>query len=136
MSYERQFEPCRPTNSFEHRPLPPLEYNERMTECPKCHAPVPPEFYFCPHCGAQIKEQSLSVSLFTQTWIYVVSVLLPPLGFWPGIKYFKNPDPKAKQIGEIAIILSVVATVVTVWLTFSFVNDYVNTLNQAMNGLY
>lgn len=103
--------------------------------CPACANPVPPDFLFCPHCGKQLKEAPLPTSVIAQTGIYLLSVLLPPLGLWPGIKYVKHSDPKAQNIGWIAIILTVLSTVITTWLTFQFLNAYLAAINSAMNGL-
>ena len=102
--------------------------------CPQCHQPVLPEAYFCPNCGKSLKEKELSTTKFTQAWIYGLSLFLPPLGFWPGIKYFRSSDPKAKQIGMIALILSVVSTIATIWATFALLNVYLSTFNDVLNG--
>ena len=103
--------------------------------CPQCHQPVKPTDYYCPNCGKKLSEPPLSTSAFTQTWIYAMSVLLPPLGLWPGAKYVRNPDPRAKQIGWIAITITVLSTIITLWLMFAFVNSYINDVNQALGGL-
>ena len=108
-----------------------VNYTEPSAQtCPQCHQAVSPTDVFCPHCGKQLKEAELKISLITQLWIYFVSLFLPPLGFWPGIKYYRNSDPKAQQIGMIAIILSVVSTVGTLWLTYEFLNIYLSTFSQ------
>lgn len=111
-------------------PVPPA-----ITLCPSCGRSVPQDFSFCPNCGKQIREAPLSVSLAAQIGIYAISVLLPPLGLWPGIKYYRHSDPAAKRIGTIAIVVTVISTVATLWLTFAFLNVYLNTLNQSLNGL-
>lgn len=102
--------------------------------CPSCHEPIVPDAIFCPRCGKQLKEAPLSTSVFTQTTIYLVSILLPPLGLWPGIKYFRHSDPKAERVGMAAIVLTVLSTTITIWLTFQFLNVYLNTLNTAQYG--
>ena len=102
--------------------------------CSFCGNQIPTDAFFCPRCGKQVKEAPLSTSVFTQTWIYLVSVLLPPLGLWPGVKYFKHSDPRAKQIGIVAIVLTVASLVITTWLTISFLNSYLNDINKALNG--
>lgn len=107
-----------------------------MSICSFCGNQVPADSVFCPHCGKQLKEIPLSTTVFTQIWIYGMSVLLPPLGLWPGIRYFKHSDPKAKQIGMIAIVLTVVASVATIWLSYALTESYLNTLNQTLNGIY
>jgi hypothetical protein len=103
--------------------------------CPQCHQPVQLDAFFCPNCGKKLSEPSLSTSLFTQAWIYILSAFAPPLGLWPGIKYIKSPDPKAQQIGMIAIGLTIVFTIGTLWLSYSFINSYVATITQSINGL-
>ncbi len=61
-------------------------------------------------------------------------MLLPPLGLWPGIKYARNADPKAKNIGWAAIILTVLSTVITTWLTIQFMSAYLAAVNSALTG--
>ena len=102
--------------------------------CTKCGTQFSAGLQFCPNCGAQIREKELSVTLFSQLWIYGMSVFLPPLGFWPGIKYFRSSDPKTKRIGMIALVLSLIATVLTIWATFAFLNIYLGTFSSVLNG--
>ena len=99
--------------------------------CEKCHFPIADNFYFCPNCGKKIKDLPLSTSVSKQIYIYALSIILPPLGLWPGIKYIRQKDPKAKRIGIIAIVLTIVATVVTVWITMGIMN---NILGQASSN--
>jgi len=103
--------------------------------CPACGQPTSTDAIFCPHCGKQLKDAPLSTTAFTQTWIYLLSVLLPPLGLWPGIKYMKHGDPKTRQIGWIAIVLTVLSGIITIWATFAFLNVYLSTLNESLNGI-
>lgn len=51
-----------------------------------------------------------------------MSVFLPPLGLWPGIRYLKQKDEKSRMIGFIAITLTIVSTAITIWLTLGFIN--------------
>ena len=104
--------------------------------CPQCHQSVSPAFYYCPNCGKQLSEPPLSATLFTKAWIYALSVFLPPLGLWPAVKYIKNPSPEAKKIGWIAVALTVLSTIVTIWIMIGFVNSYMNTLSQSLGGIY
>src|SRR5437899_1969125 len=98
--------------------------------CPFCHYPIVETFYFCSNCGRNLKHVSVSISLVKQICIYSLSILAPPLGLWPGIKYLKQSDEKAKIVSLVAIILTVVSTVITIWLTMSFVNQ----INQSVTG--
>ncbi|HVN26778.1 MAG TPA: zinc ribbon domain-containing protein [Candidatus Paceibacterota bacterium] len=102
--------------------------------CPSCGAVVPKLYTFCPNCGKALRAKQLSVTVFSQAWIYLVSVFLPPLGLWPGIKYFRSDDPAAKKIGMIAIGLTVLSTIVTVWASIAIVQYYVGQLNGILNG--
>src|SRR5258708_3542812 len=104
------------------------------TTCPACGKPVPPEFSFCPNCGKQLKDKSLSTTILMQAWLYFMSVFLPPLGLWPGIKYFKSNDPKTQQIGMIVIVLTVLSTIITIWLSFKLVGVYTDAIYQATSG--
>ena len=105
-----------------------------MSVCSYCGKQVPVDATFCPYCGKQLKEKTVSTTIFTQIALYALAVLLPPLGLWPGIKYFRNSDPKAQKIGMALIVLTIASTIITVWLTFAFLNSYMNELNQALNG--
>ncbi len=104
------------------------------TICASCGAVVPMYYTFCPNCGKSLNFKPLSTSTLSKIWIYTVSVLLPPLGFWPGVKYFKSGDPKAQRMGIIAIALTVISTIVTIWLTFALAQSYLGDINSALSG--
>lgn len=97
--------------------------------CPFCHFPIIETFFFCPNCGKKLKEVPPATTIAKQIGIYALSVFLPPLGLWPGIKYLMQPDQKAKTIGMVAIVLTLVSTLVTVWIALSMVNQ----INQTFN---
>jgi uncharacterized membrane protein len=87
----------------------------------------------CPQCHVVVK--SLPTSLATEIMYYAGSVLLPPLGFWWGIKYLKQSDAASKRIGIVSMILTVISFILTsIWVV-----DYVNKLNamvgSQLNGL-
>ena len=105
--------------------------------CPQCHQPVPPAAYFCPNCGKKLSEPPLATGGGTQAWIYVFSIILPMIAFlaikyWPGIKYVRSGDRRAKQIGFIAIALITVSTIVTFWLAAVWINQILQT---SLNGI-
>ncbi len=61
---------------------------------------------------------------------YAGSLLLPPLGFWWGWKYLKQPDAASKRIGIISIVLTAISFIVTsIWIV-----QYINALNAALGG--
>ena len=103
--------------------------------CPQCHQPIQSEWYFCANCGKDLKAKPRSTTVLTQVGIYALSVFLPPLGYWPGAKYWRDPDPAAKRIGMIAVALTTVSTILTIWLTIAFLQSYVSQISQSMNGL-
>lgn len=74
------------------------------------------------------------MTLFTQITLWVVAILLPPLGYWPGIKYFRNSDPKAQKLGMYLIVATTLSTIVTLWLTFALVQSYIASINSVLNG--
>lgn len=99
--------------------------------CKFCGFPVSENFYFCPNCGKKLKEPPLSISVGKQIGIYALSILLPPLGLGPGIKYILNNDSKAKMIGLVAIILTIISTVLTIWLTYKVITSQVGGFTQS-----
>lgn len=106
--------------------------------CPACHQKVLPQYYFCPNCGAKIKEAPLSTTLSTQAWIYAFSIILPMICFifvtrWPGTKYFKSEDPKAKMIGQIAWALLVLSTILAIYLAYVWTQDTIQSTLNSIN---
>lgn len=106
-----------------------------MTElnCPFCHFSLNEDFYFCPNCGKEIKQAPVSISLLKQLSLFALSLFLPPLGLWPGIKYFSQNDQKAKKIGLIAIVLTLISTIITIWLAINFFGKINNTIKNQLN---
>ena len=112
--------------------------------CPTCHQPTLPQYYFCPNCGTKLNLAPLSTTVATQVWIYAFSIILPMLCFlfvtrWPGVKYFKSSDPKTKQIGQIAWVLLILSTIITIWLVVVWMQSYVQStvagINADMSGI-
>lgn len=104
------------------------------TFCPKCQSPIAEANYFCPNCGHKIKEPPVSVTITKQIGIYLLSILLPPLGLWPGIKYLRQSDQKAQIIGAVAIILTIFSIIISVWLYLLTINSISATLNSQLQG--
>ena len=101
--------------------------------CPSCHFPLSENFYFCPNCGKKIKELIASVAIGKQIAIYLLSLFLPPLGLFPGIKYLLQKDQKRKMIGVVAIALTIFSTIITVWITINLTKTVNTQLNQYNN---
>ncbi|MCL4353542.1 zinc ribbon domain-containing protein [Patescibacteria group bacterium] len=100
--------------------------------CPQCHQTVLESYYFCPNCGKNLKPAPLSITPLKQIGIYALSIFLPPLGLWPGVKYLMGSNKKAKVVGTVAIILTVLSTVISAWLFINWVNGINNSVNKEL----
>ena len=108
--------------------------------CPRCHFPVKPEYYFCPNCGAKLTEPPLGTGLMDQLLLYAFSLILPWIAYlaitkWQGIKYLRAPDSRTRQIGLIALILLVASSIVAFWLTYQWIQGYVQSSLSDVNNL-
>lgn len=103
------------------------------TTCRYCHVNISSSDFFCPNCGKKLKEKPQSTTLVRQIFIYLISALLPPLGLWPAIRYLRQPDTKSKKIGWIAIILTVISVIATIWFSYWFINDFDQMLGGQLN---
>jgi hypothetical protein len=107
--------------------------------CPYCHQPVLPQYYYCPNCGNKLSEAALSTTLLTQAWIYAFSIALPIICFlavtkWPGLKYYRSKDPKAKLIGIIAWTLLILSTLVTLWLAYVWTQQAIQSTESGIDA--
>lgn len=82
---------------------------------------------------SQLHNKYLSTTVGRQAFIYLLSVFLPPLGLWPGIKYLKQKDEKSRMIGFVAILLTIISTAITIWMTLGFINIFNQQLNSGFN---
>ncbi len=112
--------------------------------CPQCYQPVLPAHHFCPNCGKKLNEPGLSTSVTSQILLYGFSIVLPiicylAVSYWQGIRYVRSSDPKAQQMGWIAIALLVISSVVTFWLAGVWINQFIqaqtSTANLSQYGL-
>jgi len=106
---------------------------ENQSKCRYCGENILLSDYFCPNCGKKLKDKPLSVTVGRQIFVYLLSFLLPPLGLWPGIKYLRQKDQKSRAIGFIAIILTIISTIITFWMALGFMNAFNQQLNSSLN---
>src|ERR1035437_5739877 len=92
-----------------------------QTVCPFCHFQLLQNYYFCPNCGKKINEPPISNA--KAIGVYLLSIFLPPLGLWPGIKYLFAKEQKTKTVGIIAIISTIISTIVPIWLSVVLFNN-------------
>jgi hypothetical protein len=103
---------------------------EPQATCTYCKGNISSTDYFCPNCGKKLKEKPLSTSLLRQVLIYSLSFFLPPLGIWPAIKYLRQQDQKSKNVGLVALILTVVSIVITIYISIDLLNSYTKYLGD------
>lgn len=118
--------------------VPKTEGNAKVvsekTFCPNCFHTLSGMDYFCPFCGKQIKEKPVDLSVLKQLSVYLVSFLLPPAGLWPAYTYLKVHDPKARRIGLIALVLTVISVVISIYLLTGLVNTVNTKINDQINS--
>ena len=102
---------------------------EELLVCPKCKSSYETTDLFCRVCGRKLKEKTLATSFSKQLSTYLISLLLPPLGLWPAIKYLRQGDIKSKQIGIIAIVITVISVIISIIVFTKFMHSFNNTLN-------
>lgn len=106
--------------------------DNNLNICSICHFPVSETYYFCPNCGNNLREKPEELSLFKKLSFYALAIFLPPLGLWPGIKYLEKKDPKARELGVITILLTLVSSFLVTWLIFKMFNNYISQINEAL----
>ena len=101
------------------------------TVCPFCHFTLNEAFYFCPNCGKKISEPPITT--LKEISVYLISILLPPLGLIPGIKYLFSKNQRTKRAGIIAITLTILSTIITVWISVVMFNNLSQGINSQLN---
>ncbi len=91
--------------------------------CKYCGLPISTNFYYCPTCGKKLIQPPLSTSLGKQIKLYAISFFLPPFGLWPSIKYILDNNEKAKIIGLVGVVLTIVSLAITISLVASMLNN-------------
>src|SRR5882724_10844548 len=92
--------------------------------CPVCHYQILSTYYFCPNCGKNFKPAMLSTSLEKQISVYLLSIFLPPFGLVPGIKYLRQADQKSKIVGTVALLLTGVSLLLTIYYSIQFLDSF------------
>ena len=107
--------------------------NQIQTICPYCKSTVSADAYFCPTCGKQLKDRPPDTSPLKQTIIYAVSLFLPPFGLWYVWKYLKYNSYESRRVGIIAIILTLISVILTLWIAAGFINSIFQSLTEINN---
>jgi hypothetical protein len=104
-------------------------------QCPTCHVKVKDMDYFCANCGANLKPVPPATSVGKQFRLYLGSILLPPMGIIWGWRYLKQDSPKSKLVGGVAILLTVVASIVVTVYTIKLMSQVNTKVNNQLNNL-
>ena len=107
--------------------------------CPVCHAPVLPQYYFCPNCGAKLQQAPLPTTFFSQFGLYIFSIILPFICFlfvthWHGITYLKSKNRKEKLVGAIACILLFLSTLLTIYYAYVLTQQMIQSSVASINA--
>ncbi len=103
--------------------------------CQVCHIVVRNNWYFCPNCGKKLKNAPLSTSAWKQFQLYILSIFLPPFGLIPGMRYLFDKNGNAKLVGTICLLLTVLSSILTIWITMVLVQQINIELNHALTPL-
>jgi predicted nucleic acid-binding Zn ribbon protein len=115
-------------------PVPPIQTPLPQKLCKYCNNAVTESDFYCPKCGKKIKEKPASLSPLSLIWLLILSVLLPPLGIGVTIRYMKDSDERARTIGWISLLITIVSIVVMVVLSFSVFKNLNDQINGQLNG--
>jgi hypothetical protein len=83
---------------------------------------------------ASLKTKASSTSIGAQIKVYAVSALLPPFGLVYVWRYYKQSDPGSQRIAAMALVLTILMTAVSVWITIDTLNAVKRMLNAALRG--
>ena len=101
------------------------------TTCPSCGSAIPAIAYFCFNCGKPLRDKPPAITLSRQIVVYLISLFLPPFGFWYAWKYLKRADHESRKIGIIAVILTMISIMFSIWAFEGFVNS----VNQSLRSI-
>ena len=74
--------------------------------------------------------ESNELSSFQKVKIYLLSIVLTPLGLYWFFKYLKSLSSQNRMVGYISLVLTLVSLIVTIMVASS----YIKSLNNYLNG--
>jgi peptidoglycan biosynthesis protein MviN/MurJ (putative lipid II flippase) len=83
---------------------------------------------------AALNTKAPSTSIGAQIKVYAVSALLPPFGLVYLWRYYKQSDRTSHRIAAIALILTILMTVASIWITRDALIAINRMFNAALNG--
>lgn len=99
-------------------------------QCKYCGALITPGTYYCSNCGKILNDPPFAISTMRIIWLSVISVLLPPFGLIPGVKYMLKNDTKATMVGLLLVILTFLSFAFMIYFSLGLLNNLMNQLNS------
>jgi len=90
--------------------------------CVSCGRSIQSDANVCPYCGHDYRTQWMRpqvvepISTGMKILFYILSLIVPLVGFIIGIIYYSKQDPESRHVGKICIVLAVVGILATVGL--------------------
>ncbi len=100
-----------------------------------CHVAVRPTDFFCYNCGRNLKPKPPSTNASGLIALFLVSILLPPMGIIWGFKYVRQPDQNSKIAGIAAMVVTVIVIIATVQFTVNLMNTVSDQVNSQLQGI-
>ena len=98
----------------------PSQDSSGSRHCVSCGRAIQFDANVCPYCGHDYRiavvpaQQQPIVSGGMRILFYILSLIIPLVGFIIGAIYYTRPDPESKHIGKICIILAIVGILIIV----------------------
>ena len=78
-------------------------------------------------------ENQSEITLTKKIIVYFVSIFLPPFGLWYAVKYFKAGDYESRKLAIAAVILTLLSTIITLWMSLSVINSLLQSFSSIQN---
>lgn len=105
--------------------------NPTNLSCKYCTAPITENSYFCPTCGKKLKEPPFKFSIGKSILLVLFSIFFAPLGIFPAIRHLRINDTKARALGIVLIIVTVISTVFVIMIF----KNYIDSVNRQLNDV-
>ncbi|HUD44074.1 MAG TPA: hypothetical protein VMR41_00875 [Patescibacteria group bacterium] len=106
------------------QPIQPAPVDTQSTKiCPVCQYVVEDSWYFCPNCSKKLKMKPLPTTVWRQIGVYLLSVCLPPLGLFPAFNYLRQHSWKARIVGLMCILFTILSIVLTTWYAMNLMQQ-------------
>ncbi len=100
--------------------------------CPFCNKEIGSTDKFCPNCGNRLPESNSSFTVGQKVKLYLLSVILAPLGLYWFFKFYKNENPEKRRVAFYSLYITIFMIVVLVIINVYFIRaleTYVGSYN-------